>query len=107
MPNIKTHALSSYSADVVDMLRAFKVVDAGLVPDFTLEGTYNTGIVMAANILQYNDDVDYVDITAKLYLVNTNGSKVALPTSFDGVDAKYDEYRVRKPEPIADLVATP
>ena len=122
LADINTTSLQEFSADLVDMTRAFKVADkdakklteaqieaAGLVRKFSLESTnYGAGIKFenpdGGLVLQYNDKDEYVDVTAELRLVNTNGSYVVLPTSFDGEGA-YANYYVKKCNPIGKLVA--
>ena len=112
---VNTTALMSFTTDKVDMMRAFNVVDAegnlvdkleehGLVVDFDIEGAHGAGIVMSnENVISYNDKDAYVDVIGKIYLVNENGTKVEIPTSFA---TTYAGYIVKKYDPIGELHAT-
>lgn len=98
----------SFSVANVDMDEAFAVVkggnildstamtEAGLVTEFYLEGVYD-GITITNNEIAYNGAADYVDVAGRLYIVNSNGTKVELPTSFANT---YKDYQVRKFDPI-------
>lgn len=108
----------SFSVANVNMDEAFAVVkggnildstamaEAGLVTEFYLEGEYD-GITIADNEIAYNGAADYVDVAGRLYIVNSNGTKVELPTSFANT---YKDYQVRKFDPIrvgaTDLATT-
>jgi hypothetical protein len=118
-PEYPTPALTKFEVNNIELDKAFYVADKdgkkiedlaalGLVTDFDIEGTagvdYGTGIVMSDdNIITYNDKTDKVDVLGKLYIVNTNGTKVELPTSFAST---YADYYVAKYDPIGTLVAT-
>ena len=118
-PEYPTPALTKFEVNNIELDKAFYVADKdgkkiedlaalGLVTDFAIEGTagvdYGAGIVMSDdNIITYNDKTDKVDVLGKLYIVNTNGTKVELPTSFD---TTYADYYVAKYDPIGTLVAT-
>ena len=98
----------SFSVANVDMDEAFAVVkggnildstamtEAGLVTEFYLEGVYD-GITITNNEIAYNGAAEYVDVAGRLYIVNSNGTKVELPTSFANT---YKDYQVRKFDPI-------
>ncbi|MBQ3203406.1 MAG: hypothetical protein IJB39_00295 [Alistipes sp.] len=98
----------SFSVANVDMDEAFAVVkggnildstamtEAGIVTEFYLEGVYD-GITITNNEIAYNGAADYVDVAGRLYIVNSNGTKVELPTSFANT---YKDYQVRKFDPI-------
>ena len=98
----------SFSVANVDMDGAFAVVkggnildstamtEAGLVTEFYLEGVYD-GITITNNEIAYNGAAEYVDVAGRLYIVNSNGTKVELPTSFANT---YKDYQVRKFDPI-------
>ena len=98
----------SFSVANVDMDEAFAVVkggnildstamtEAGIVTEFYLEGEYD-GITITNNEIAYNGSSDYVDVAGRLYIVNSNGTKVELPTSFANT---YKDYQVRKFDPI-------
>ena len=98
----------SFSVANVDMDEAFVVVkggnildstamtEAGLVTEFYLEGVYD-GITITNNEISYNGAAEYVDVAGRLYIVNSNGTKVELPTSFANT---YKDYQVRKFDPI-------
>lgn len=110
--------MTSFSVANVDMDEAFVVVkggnivdstamtEAGVVTEFYLEGEYD-GITITDNKIAYNGAADYVDVAGRLYIVNSNGSKVELPTSFANT---YKDYQVRKFDPIrvgaTDLATT-
>ena len=118
-PEYPTPALTKFEVNNIELDKAFYVADKdgkkiedlaalGLVTDFDIEGTagvdYGTGIVMSDdNIITYNDKTDKVDVLGKLYILNTNGTKVELPTSFAST---YADYYVAKYDPIGTLVAT-
>lgn len=98
----------SFSVANVDMDEAFAVVkggnildstamtEAGIVTEFYLEGEY-PGITITNNEIAYNGAAEYVDVAGRLYIVNSNGTKVELPTSFANT---YKDYQVRKFDPI-------
>ena len=98
----------SFSVANVDMDEAFAVVkggnildstamtEAGIVTEFYLEGVYD-GITITNNEIAYNGAAEYVDVAGRLYIVNSNGTKVELPTSFANT---YKDYQVRKFDPI-------
>ena len=102
--------MTSFSVANVDMDEAFVVVksgnildsaamtEAGIVKEFYLEGAYD-GITIdtANNEISYNGAAEYVDVAGRLYIVNSNGTKVELPTSFANT---YKDYQVRKFDPI-------
>lgn len=103
--------MKSFSVANVNMNEAFKIEDkngiildtaalnaAGLVAEFYLEGAYD-GITIdtATNEISYNGAAEYVDVAGRLYIVNSNGTKVELPTSFAD---HYKDYRVNKFDPI-------
>ncbi len=98
----------SFSVANVDMDEAFAVVkggnildstamtEAGIVTEFYLEDVYD-GITITDNEIAYNGAAEYVDVAGRLYIVNSNGTKVELPTSFANT---YKDYQVRKFDPI-------
>lgn len=105
--------MKSFSVANVNMNEAFKIeytdrdnnstiLDtaalnaAGLVAEFYLEGEY-PGITITNNEIAYNGAAEYVDVAGRLYIVNSNGTKVELPTSFAD---HYKDYRVNKFDPI-------
>lgn len=100
--------MTSFSVANVDMDEAFVVVksgnildsaamtEAGIVKEFYLEGVYD-GITITNNEIAYNGAAEYVDVAGRLYIVNSNGTKVELPTSFANT---YKDYQVRKFDPI-------
>lgn len=114
--------LFSYDVRKVDLLEAFYVVDAkgnkiaysdlanyptyNMAYEFVLEAKYQ-GITMEDDFkIKYYGSEDYVDVMGKLYVVNSNGAKYQLPTSFDeGGD--YADYYVQKFNPIGKPHTTP
>ena len=113
-PEVASSAIESFTVNNIDMNRAFNVVDAngvvvdelaeiGLATEFVLEGTYDAGITVTDNVITYNGKDDYVDVLGKLYIVNDNGTKIELPTSFA---TTYAGYIVKKYDPIGELKAT-
>ena len=112
---VNTTKLASFTTDYVDLMRAFSVVDAegnivenldelGLVVDFDIEGAHGAGIVMSnENVISYNDKDAYVDVIGRIYLVNENGTRVEIPTSFA---TTYAGYIVKTYDPIGQIHAT-
>lgn len=124
-PELPTTALTTFDVQKVDMDKAFNIVnngtimsakeiaDAGLVAEFKLEETYDFSkynaqfsdptmqrrLEFEGNKLAYYADVEEAPVTGTLYLVNSNGSKLALETNFDTND-QYKNYVVKKYDPI-------
>lgn len=100
----------------VNMNQAFDVIDengnvmdpeaekaAGLVRVFEIETPEadRPGITMTDNEIYYGGAADYVDVLGRLYIENSNGSRVELPTSFANT---YANYQVQKFVPLAPMV---
>ena len=114
-PELPTTALTDFEVNNIELDKAFYVVNPngeevadyakfGLVTDFELEGTYGEGISMSDdNVITYNDKDDMVDVLGKLYIKNSNGLMVELPTRFA---TEYANYYVNKYDPIGELHAT-
>lgn len=117
--NALTDKMSSqvYFYDVwnVDMNQAFNVIDengvileadaetaAGLVRVFEIETpeTERPGITMTDNEIYYGGAANYVDVFGRLYIENSNGSRVELPTSFANT---YANYQVQKYVPLEPM----
>jgi myosin heavy chain (fragment) len=119
--NALTDKMSSqvYYYDVwnVDMNQAFNVIDldknseileadaekaAGLVRVFEIETPEadRPGITMNDNEIYYGGAADYVDVLGRLYIENSNGSRVELPTSFANT---YANYQVQKYVPLESM----
>lgn len=120
--DLNTPDLANFSVAKVDMDAAFNVVNAddeivsatdrataGLQTAFELEGTHGAGITMTGNLITYDDIDEFVNVTGRLNIVNTNASYVVLPTRFGAPDVNgvhYMDYIVKKLNPIGELVAT-
>lgn len=72
---------------------------AGLVRVFEIETpeAERPGITMNDNEIYYGGDAEYVDVFGRLFIENTDGSRVELPTSFA---TTYADYQVRKYDPL-------
>lgn len=99
----------------VDMNQAFNVIDengvileadaeaaAGLVRVFEIETpeAERPGITMTDNEIYYGGAAKYVDVFGRLYIENSNGSRVELPTSFANT---YANYQVQKYVPLEPM----
>lgn len=99
----------------VDMNQAFNVIDengvileadaeaaAGLVRVFEIETpeAERPGITMTDNEIYYGGAANYVDVFGRLYIENSNGSRVELPTSFANT---YANYQVQKYVPLEPM----
>ena len=99
----------------VDMNQAFNVIDengvileadaeaaAGLVRVFEIETpeAERPGITMTDNEIYYGGVAKYVDVFGRLYIENSNGSRVELPTSFANT---YANYQVQKYVPLEPM----
>lgn len=114
-PEYPTPALEKYEANNIELDKAFYVADKdgnkvadlaklGLVTDFDIEDATHPGITMSDdNIITYNGKMDKVNVLGKLFIQNTNGTKVELPTCFA---TTYKDYYVAKYDPIGTLKAT-
>lgn len=117
--NALTDKMSSqvYYYDVwnVNMNQAFNVIDengvileadaeksAGLVRVFEIETpeAERPGITMNDNEIYYGGAAYYVDVLGRLYIENSNGSRVELPTSFANT---YANYQVQKYVPLEPM----
>ncbi len=74
-------------------------VDVDTNVDPTDRLAYHRRIDMNNNKIDYYGPNKYVDVRGRLYIVNSNGSKVELPTSFDNVP-DFVNYAVKKYDPI-------
>ena len=117
-PSITATDVSAFSVANVDMDMAFNVVDKatatptiipaaelatyGLVTEFELESTI-PGITITANEISYLSPEAQIGVTGKLYIENTGGLKLYLPTSFADT---YANYVVKKYDPIGALTVT-
>lgn len=103
----------------VDMNQAFNVIDengvileadaeaaAGLVRVFEIETpeAERPGITMTDNEIYYGGAANYVDVFGRLYIENSNGSRVELPTSFANT---YANYQVQKYVPLEPMSNEP
>ena len=117
-PSITATDVSAFEPNLLDMNKVFNVVDRatatptiipaadlasyGLVTEFALESTV-PGISIRNNEISYLSSEDQIGVTGKLYIKNTDGSKLYLPTSFDDT---YANYVVKKCDPIGKLTVT-
>ncbi|MGN0189760.1 MAG: hypothetical protein ACI395_09620 [Candidatus Cryptobacteroides sp.] len=113
-PELTSAKVSAFSVNNVKLTSAFNVVDKngnvvadlvseGLVQEFEIETESHTGIDMTDNVISYNGKNEYVDVKGNLYIENTGGIRVKLPTSFDE-NGKYASYRVNRYDPIGTPV---
>lgn len=110
-----------YTYDVfeVDMNQAFNIIDesgaileidaekaAGLVRVFEIETpeAEREGITMNDNEIYYGGAVNYVDVLGRLFIENSDGSRVELPTSFANT---YANYQVQKYVPLYPMTNKP
>lgn len=104
-----------YDVWSVNMNQAFNVIDengvileanaekaAGLVRVFEIETPEadRPGITMNDNEIYYGGAANYVDVLGRLYIENSNGSRVELPTSFANT---YANYQVQKYVPLESM----
>ena len=117
-PSITATDVSAFSVANVDMDMAFNVVDKatatptiipaaelatyGLVTEFELESTI-PGITITDNEISYLSPEAQIGVTGKLYIENTDLSRLYLPTSFADT---YANYVVKKYDPIGALTVT-
>ncbi len=87
---------------VPEMLNAEAEKAAGLVRVFEIETPEadRPGITMTDNEIYYGGSADYVDVFGRLFIENTDGSRVELPTSFA---TTYANYQVQKFDPLGDM----
>lgn len=64
----------------------------------------STGISIASNVINYNGWDKKVKVTGKMYITNSDASKIYLPTPFDN-NGIYSSYEVRKYEPFKSFTA--
>ncbi len=112
--------VASYDVEEVNMEQAFDIIDLethelvdpeafeefGLVRVFeieTPEAQRQGTITMEGNKINYHGAAPYVDVIGKLYIQNTDGTRVELPTSFADGNA-YANYQVRKFVPLKPMV---
>jgi hypothetical protein len=116
--------IEKFDVAKVDLLEAFYVVaidadgkktkinysDLAKYPTYNMDYTfefedkYSEGIKMGNDFkISYYGSEDYVDVMGKLYVINSNGAKYQLPTSFDE-GREYADYTVRKFNPIGELI---
>ncbi len=108
-----------YDVFEVDMNQAFNIIDengeilerdaetaAGLVRVFEIETpeAERPGITMNDNEIYYGGPADYVDVLGRLFIENSNGSRVELPTSFANT---YANYQVQKYVPLEPMQNRP
>lgn len=112
--------IEKYDVAKVELLEAFYVVDTegnkiayadladyanyNMAYEFVFEAEYSEGITMSDDFkISYYGSEDSVDVAGKLYMINDNGAKYQIPTSFDkgGI---YADYYVQKFNPIGELI---
>jgi chromosome segregation ATPase len=83
-------------------LTAEKMAELGLVFNFVIEDKEHYGIAIdpATDQLSYYGGNPFVNVCGNLYIVNNNGTRYTVPTSFDE-GGNYASYRVLKFNPIA------
>ncbi len=118
VPDLPTTALEIFDVQAVNMNASFNLKNAegevfildtengtardeennlNFVAEFELEDAYEN-ITIADNKISYYGEADYVDVYGALYVVFSNGARMAVGTSFDGGD--YYNYIVKKFDPI-------
>ena len=113
-PVITSNKVSAFSVDNVILTSAFNVIDSegnvvsdlsseGLVQEFEIETAEHAGITMTDNVISYYGKNEYVDVKGNLYIENTGGIRMKLPTSFDE-NGKFASYRVNRYDPIGTPV---
>lgn len=105
--------LMLFDVDKVQLPVAFHVVDADgkkltaeqmnnlkLTIDFVIEDNEHPGIYIdpTTMFLSYYGAKDQVNVKGRIFINNDNGTRYAVPTSFD--EGKYESYHVRKFNPL-------
>ena len=86
----------------VNKLTAEQMAELGLVFNFVIEDEEHYGIEIKPETdkLSYYGGNPFVNVRGNLYIVNNNGTRYTVPTSFDE-GGNYASYRVLKFNPIA------